>query len=414
MANLQPTNILNSIRQQLIALNTAGGSHKDQAEKFRAILDNILVLQENMIDPLRIFIETIVNENISLVISRQILTEISNKLVELPDHLSKVISHHILDKVQPRVISFEEQVASIRQHLASIYEREQNWKDAANVLVGIPLETGQKQYTVDYKLETYMKIARLYLEDDDPVQAEAYINRASLLQAESKDEQLQIYYKVCYARVLDYRRKFIEAAQRYNELSYRSIIHEDERMTALKNALICTVLASAGQQRSRMLATLFKDERCQQLPAYNILEKMYLDRIIRRSELKEFESLLQPHQEAQTVDGSTILDRAVIEHNLLSASKLYNNITFEELGALLEIAPSKAEKIASQMITESRMNGFIDQIDSIVHFETREVLPAWDNQIQSLCYQVNQIIEKITIHQPYILQIVDEQHSLIY
>lgn len=30
----------------------------------------------------------------------------------------------------------------------------------------------------------------------------------------------------------------------------------------------------AGQQRSRMLATLFKDERCTQLPAYNILEKM--------------------------------------------------------------------------------------------------------------------------------------------
>jgi len=31
-----------------------------------------------------------------------------------------------------------------------------------------------------------------------------------------------------------------------------------------------------GQQRSRMLATLFKDERCQQLPAYGILEKMYV------------------------------------------------------------------------------------------------------------------------------------------
>lgn len=39
--------------------------------------------------------------------------------------------------------------------------------------------------------------------------------------------------------------------------------------------------------------------------------------------------------------GSSILDRAVIEHNLLSASKLYNNITFEELGALLEIPPAK-------------------------------------------------------------------------
>jgi len=34
-----------------------------------------------------------------------------------------------------------------------------------------------------------------------------------------------------------------------------------------------------------MLATLYKDERCQQLPAYNILEKMYLDRLIKHSEL---------------------------------------------------------------------------------------------------------------------------------
>uniref|UniRef100_A0A1B6CDI1 COP9 signalosome complex subunit 4 n=1 Tax=Clastoptera arizonana TaxID=38151 RepID=A0A1B6CDI1_9HEMI len=401
-----------SIRQHLVALaSSSGGTHKDLAEKYRAILDSVLATPETeIVEGLKVFIETIVNENVSLVISRQILTDISNQLIVLPDSISKAVSHYTLEKVQPRVISFEEQVASIRQHLASIYEREQNWKEAANVLVGIPLETGQKQYSVDYKLETYMKIARLYLEDDDPVQAESYINRASLLQAESKNEKLQIYYKVCYARVLDYRRKFIEAAQRYNELSYRSIIHEDERMTALRNALICTILASAGQQRSRMLATLFKDERCQQLPAYSILEKMYLDRIIRRSELQEFEALLQPHQEALTGDGSTILDRAVIEHNLLSASKLYNNITFEELGALLEIPPAKAEKIASQMITESRMNGYIDQIDSIVHFETREVLPTWDKNIQSLCYQVNQIIEKISNCEPeWISKAMDDQ-----
>ena len=49
---------------------------------------------------------------------------------------------------------------------------------------------------MDYKLETYLKIARLFLEDDDPVKAEAYIKRASLLQAESKNEQLHIHYKV--------------------------------------------------------------------------------------------------------------------------------------------------------------------------------------------------------------------------
>lgn len=130
--------------------------------------------------------------------------------------------------------------------------------------------------------------------------------------------------KAQYARVLDYRRKFIEAAQRYYELSLKAQLAENEKLTALSNALCCTILASAGQQRSRSLATLFKDERCQSLPAYGILEKMYrcthfetmflkfllsdmcryLDRIIRREQLKEFESQLMDHQKAKTSDGA--------------------------------------------------------------------------------------------------------------
>ena len=49
---------------------------------------------------------------------------------------------------------------------------------------------------MDYKLETYLKIARLFLEDEDPVQGEAYINRAAQLQTQTKNEHLQIIYKV--------------------------------------------------------------------------------------------------------------------------------------------------------------------------------------------------------------------------
>jgi COP9 signalosome complex subunit 4 len=99
-------------------------------------------------------------------------------------------------------------------------------------------------------------------------------------------------------------------------------------------------------------------------------------------------------------DGSTILEHAVIEHNLLAASKLYNNITFQGLGLLLEIPQNKAERIASRMITEGRMSGHIDQIDSVVHFETRQMLDNWDKQIQSLCFQVNSVIDKISTTEP--------------
>lgn len=46
----------------------------------------------------------------------------------------------------------------------------------------------------------------------------------------------------------------------------------------------------------------------------------------------------------------------MIEHNLLSASKLYNNITFEELGALLEIPPPKVSKFYLVSIHDSESN----------------------------------------------------------
>lgn len=44
--------------------------------------------------------------------------------------------------------------------------------------------------------------------------------------------------------------------------------------------------------------------------------------------------------------GSTLLDRAVIEHNLLAVSKLYNNIKFVELGNLFEIPPDKVNNLS--------------------------------------------------------------------
>ena len=132
---------------------------------------------------------------------------------------------------------------------------------------------------------------------------------------------------------------------------------------------------------------------------FTILEKMYLDRIIRKPELQELEALLQDHQKATTADGSTLLDRAVVEHNILSASKIYSNISLSSLAALLEVSPRRAEKVAAQMLSEERMAGRIDQIDGVLHFQQGE-LGDWDAQIQSLCGQVNGLLEKIASVSP--------------
>ena len=89
-----------------------------------------------------------------------------------------------------------------------------------------------RQYSVDYKMETYLKIAQLYLEDEDPVQAEAYINRASLLQTDTKTEKLQILYKV-HADSSNFKQCIRVARKQIDNMfllssSYTCKLHQDE------------------------------------------------------------------------------------------------------------------------------------------------------------------------------------------
>lgn len=195
----------------------------------------------------------------------------------------------------------------------------------------------------------------------------------------------------------------MEAALRYYDISQIEKHHiADQEVNAealevtLSAAVTCTILAAAGPQRSRVLATLYKDERCTKLKIYPILQKVYLERILRKPEIDAFANELRPHQKALLPDNFTVLDRAMIEHNLLSASKLYTNISFEELGTLLGIAPQKAEKIASRMIYEDRMRGSIDQVEAVIHFEDdTEELQQWDQQIMGLCQALNDILDSM-------------------
>lgn len=161
-------------------------------------------------------------------------------------------------------------------------------------------------------------------------------------------------------------------------------------------SLTCAVLGPAGPQRSRMLATLYRDERSSQLSDFSILASVYFDRIIQHSQVEHFASSLRPHQkallaaptkvphypsdeaavEAAKANGlkakkgpEDVLDRAVMEHNLLAASRIYNNITFGGLGSLLGLTPSAAEVMARTMIIQGRLKAEIDQVDGLITFE---------------------------------------------
>jgi len=374
---------------QKIAVST---DPKTKSAKYKEVLDKFIEGKRGK--ELKEFVDHMLDEKTPLVVSRPLMQSFAVALPQIVGELHKEIAQFALEKIQPRGVAFEEQISVIRVNLAKLYEEEEEWREAAKILMAIPLDTSQRVLEPEYKVNIYVKIAQLFLEDDESVQAEAYINRASELIHQVRDDVLKLRYKVCFARIMDYKRQFMKASLRYYDLS--QIVAEAERLEALQYAVVCAILAAAGPQRSRMLATLYKDERSSKVEVYPILEKMYLERILRKPEVEKFAKQLKPHQMALLSDGSTVLDRAVIEHNLLSASKLYKNITFAELGQLLSIPPEKAEKVASRMMVEDRLKGSIDQIENLIVFEhSQDALLQWDARIAGACNYVNNILEVV-------------------
>jgi COP9 signalosome complex subunit 4 len=141
-------------------------------------------------------------------------------------------------------------------------------------------------------------------------------------------------------------------------------MHSDEQAERRsRSAVITGILAPSGPNRTRVLAALNKDERVQsQLPPFMsvMLTKTFNDYIIRPAELEEFEACLEQHQRATGSSGETILQRAIRDHNVgacgkvsllscvgnMADGKVYDNIGFEALGALLNLDAEAAEATA--------------------------------------------------------------------
>lgn len=152
-----------------------------------------------------------------------------------------------------------------------------------------------------------------------------------------------------------------------------------------------------------MPVKVFNDQRLSQLddiPEFQthsaVLKKMYMMQILNKKELDCFEKSLADHQKAVMGDGLTIVERAAIEHNILSVGRLYYNIFFAELGRLLGIDRVKAERVAAKMIIDGRLKASIDQVDDLLHFECDETsLTNWDHAITSVCVQLTKVADNI-------------------
>jgi COP9 signalosome complex subunit 4 len=361
------------------------------------------------------YIESLLGDSLGILQSRPILVSFVSEFAKISDPEVKTTSgQYIVQLLASRVASFEEQDLEIKRIVADALTEEEDFAGAARVLQSINLD-GNTTFSANDRAAHWIRIIRCYLEEDQPENAVSFINRIKGILPDVTDRETRLMFVLCQARILDSQRSFLDASARYYEVSIDGALAEEERLRSLSQATTCAVLGPAGPQRAAALAKLYKDERSKQVEEYSIMENIFLNRLLSPDEVEAFAKKLAPHQKALTSDGSTVLHKAVLEHNLLAASRLYRNIHTKQLGKLLGVDADKAEGYAAQMIEQGRLIGSIDQIQGLIFFDGQgsgernfghgagivgREQRRWDSNVQHLAERVEKVASMIEDQNP--------------
>ncbi|KAJ2893091.1 COP9 signalosome complex subunit 4 [Zalerion maritima] len=341
-------------------------------QSYQSLLQTIQADSTNLAANLNAVIASVFSQNLSVVSTRDVINACLSTLksdTSDPD-VRLAVAREALEHLTQHASSYPDQMSALLDLCAVCHEANEDFHAAAESLALIPLDTTQRKVDNADRARIWIRIVRDYLEEDESENAEPYLNKLKNVMHTVSDPTLSLHFNLSQARINDAKREFYAAASRYHDISFSTAIAEEERLHTLAMAVKCAVLAPAGPSRSRMLGRLYKDERACQLDEFGILEKMFLDRLLNKDEVDAFAQGLQRHQLATTADGSTVLAKAVVDHNLLAASRLYSNIGFDELGVLLGLSGDKAEEATAKMIEQGRLLGRMDQIDQRIWFES--------------------------------------------
>ena len=325
---------------------------------------------------------------------------------------------------------------------------------------------GSEWMRVERRVDWHVRTAQFFLHEQETGSASQQIKRAHALinelpkvggadsstpsAAPASASLLLMSFKLCYARVLDSERRFLEAAQRYLELSHAppDLVSPSDALTSLQHAVTCAILAKPSPSRTRILSLLYQDERSAQLPHAVLLSTVYRGAVVPHAQVQAFEAMLAEHQKAVTSAGMTVVRASLMEHNIEAMSRRYSNVGVKDLSDVLAVQQSDCERVLEEMIQQGRLRAKIDQVDSIVEFEEDAVQPAaapaagaasggataaaavsgspaagtggggmrtesssgvesllrWDSQIEDVCLQVNRIVDAIQSRYPqYVL-----------
>lgn len=173
--------------------------------------------------------------------SRPIMDDFVKAISELEPEDYRNVTENALDFLSSKSSTFEEQCKVIRRQLSAIQMKAGYYTKAAKTLAAISVDQLKEEQE---QMEHFVKIAQLYLVDEESGLAETYVNKAAALFSDIKDANVKVKFLLCSAQLRDFQHKFLDSARRYYDVSQR-VIPEDQ-LNILTSAIICAILAEAG------------------------------------------------------------------------------------------------------------------------------------------------------------------------
>ena len=123
-------------------------SAKHVVEKYNEVLEFILQSVKSPKDQqegLQTYLTAVLDESLGIVSAKALLSSFAERISEIRDEdVAKAVCQFALAKIQGRIVSFEEQATQIRLALATVLESQHECRASAEVLCGIPMDSGQK------------------------------------------------------------------------------------------------------------------------------------------------------------------------------------------------------------------------------------------------------------------------------
>ena len=163
----------------LLALEDASASQKTKGyhDLLARLTNSPSSTSQQQAENLVAYIDSLLQSSLGIITVRPLLATLIQSLASSPTVVKTHVGAHLATVLQPQLASFEEQDATVREILAQGYEAEEDWSQAAKALQGIQLDSTQRTVSDTAKVQTWVRIVRYFLEDDDTVAAETALNK---------------------------------------------------------------------------------------------------------------------------------------------------------------------------------------------------------------------------------------------